>query len=114
MDIIIQQIVEKIIEITNKNLEMVLKEEKGISDFIINIKKTLDEVGADLSSGVLDEVDKRVKGDINRKRNWVVKSKDNPKSLGTIFGEVQYKRTYYENKKTGENKYLSDEYKIRV
>lgn len=109
MDIIIQQIVEKIIKSTNKNLEMVLKEEKGISDFIIGIKKTLDEVGTELTSGILEEVDKRVKKDINRKRNWVVKSKDNPKSLGTIFGEVQYKRTYYENKKTGEYKYLSDE-----
>ena len=31
------------------------------------------------------------------------------KSLGTVFGEVKYKRTYYENKKTGEYKYLSDE-----
>ena len=52
MDIIIQQIVEKIIKSTNLNLEKVLKERKGISDFIINIKKTLDEVGVDLVHGV--------------------------------------------------------------
>jgi len=29
--------------------------------------------------------------------------------LTTIFGEVKYKRTYYENRKTGEYSYLSDE-----
>ena len=109
MDIIIQQIVEKIIKSTNENLEMVLKERKGISDFVINIKKTLDEIGLVVTSEVLEEVDRRVKKDINRKQDWIVKSKDNSKSLGTIFGEVKYKRTYYENKKTGEYKYLSDE-----
>ena len=109
MDIIIQQIVEKIIKSTNENLEMILKERKGISDFIIEIKKTLDEIGVDIVSLVLEEMDERVKDDINRKQAWIVKSKNNEKSLGTIFGEVKYKRTYYENKKTGEYKYLSDE-----
>lgn len=109
MNIIIQQIVEKIIKSTNKNLEMVLNEGKGISDFLINTKKVLDEIGVDLACGVLEEVDRRVKVDKNRKQDWVVKSKDNGKSLGTMFGEVKYKRTYYENKKTGEYKYLSDE-----
>lgn len=43
------------------------------------------------------------------KLNWTVKSKDDKKTLATIFGEVKYKRTYYENKKTGEYSYLSDE-----
>lgn len=109
MNIIIQQILEKIIESTNKNVEMVLKEGKGISDLVIETKKTLDEVGVELVSGVLEEIDKRVKKDINRKQRWIVKSKDNIKSLGTIFGEVKYKRTYYKDKKTGEYKYLSDE-----
>ena len=109
MDIIIHQVVEKIIESTNKNLEMVLKEGKEISDFLISMKTTLDEVGVELTSGLLEEIDKRVKEDINRKRDWIVKSKDNIKSLGTIFGEVKYKRTYYQNKKTGEYRYLSDE-----
>lgn len=109
MDIIIHQVVEKIIESINKNLEIVLKEGKEISDFLISMKTTLDEVGVELTSGLLEEIDKRVKEDINRKRDWIVKSKDNIKSLGTIFGEVKYKRTYYQNKRTGEYRYLSDE-----
>lgn len=109
MDIIIYQVVKKIIESINKNLEMVLKEGKEISDFLISMKTTLDEVGVELTSGLLEEIDKRVKEDINRKRDWIVKSKDNIKSLGTIFGEVKYKRTYYQNKRTGEYRYLSDE-----
>lgn len=109
MNIIIQQIVEKIMESVEENLELILKERKSISDFIINLKKTLDEVGVDLTAGALEEVDKRVKESLNRKQDWTVKSKDSSKSLGTIFGEVKYKRTYYQNKRTGEYKYLSDE-----
>ncbi len=109
MDTIIQEIIEKIIKNTNKNLEMVFKEKKGLSDFVINTKKTLDEVGIELTRGMLEIADRIVKDDINRKQKWIVKSKDNLKSIGTIFGEVKYKRTYYENKKTGEYKYLSDE-----
>lgn len=109
MNTIIQQIVEKIIKSVEGNLEIVLKERKNISDLIINLKQTLDEVGTDLTSAVLEEMDQRVKESTNRKQDWVVKSKDSPKSLSTIFGEVKYKRTYYENKRTGEYKYLSDE-----
>jgi hypothetical protein len=37
------------------------------------------------------------------------KRKAAKKTLITIFGEVRYKRTYYQNKKTGEYSYLSDE-----
>lgn len=109
MNTIIQQVVENFIKSVEGNLEMVLKERKNISDFIINLKKTLDKVGTDLTSGVLEEIDQRVKESINRKQDWVVKSKDNVKSLGTIFGEVKYKRTYYQNKRTDEYRYLSDE-----
>lgn len=39
----------------------------------------------------------------------MVKSKGDAKNLATIFGEVSYKRTYYQNNKTGEYHYLSDE-----
>src|SRR5690625_1601925 len=109
MNIIIQQVVEIIIDYVNLNMETLLKEGKGISDFIVNLKNVLDEVGILLTSGVIEEVEKRVKEDPNRISDWIVKSKDNIKSLATIFGEIKYKRSYYQNKKTGEYKYLVDE-----
>lgn len=109
MNIIIQQVVEIIIDYVNLNMETLLKEGKGISDFIVNLKNVLDEIGILLTSGVIEEVEKRVKEDPNRISDWVVKSKDNIKSLATIFGEIKYKRSYYQNKKTGEYKYLVDE-----
>jgi len=43
-------------------------------------------------------VDKLVKENEERKRDWKVKNKKSEKSLATIFGEVKYKRTYYVNK----------------
>ena len=56
MNTIIQQICEKMIKSTNKILKMVLEEGKGISDFTINISKTLDEVGVDLTHRVFELV----------------------------------------------------------
>ena len=109
MDIIIQQITEKVIKNVNKNFEKLLKEGKGISDFLLELSKTLDEIGVDIAKGAIEEIDKMVKEDANRKEEWIVKSKNDKKSLATIFGEVKYQRTYYENKRTGEYKYLSDE-----
>ena len=44
-----------------------------------------------------------------RKKSWRIKEKAAKKTLTTIFGEVRYRRTYYQNKKTGEYSYLSDE-----
>jgi hypothetical protein len=69
----------------------------------------MDQVGVKLVKEALESMDQAVKESNDRKRSWVVKSKEDPKSLSTIFGDVAYERTYYKNKKTGEFCYLSDE-----
>ncbi len=109
MDIIIQQIAEKISKSINTNFLELLKDGTEISDFIININSTLDEIGVTITQEVLETLDLLIKDDKNRKKIWEVKSKAAPKTLNTIFGQVKYKRTYYKNKKNGEYKYLSDE-----
>jgi hypothetical protein len=57
----------------------------------------------------LETIDQVYKNSKDRKRFWTVKEKAAEKTLTTIFGEVRYERTYYQNKKTGEYSYLSDE-----
>ena len=109
MELIIQEILEKISSSYEKEIKNLIKEKRDISEFIRGIKKTLDEIGITLVAEALETIDEAYKNSKDRKRNWRVKSKEDKKSLMTIFGEVKYKRTYYENKKTKEYSYLSDE-----
>lgn len=109
METIIHEMIEKIIKNTKENLINVLTENKDISEFIMNTKKILDELGTVLVKEALETVDELIKNEKWRKENWTIQRKDDPKTLTTVFGEVKYKRRYYRHKKTGEYKYLSDE-----
>ena len=92
-----------------ENFEKMLTEKKDISEFVIEIKKTLDQVGTVLAKEALEMLDSLVKEDSSRKRNWYVHEKSAPNTLATIFGEVHYQRTYYKHKIEKEYRYLSDE-----
>jgi len=109
METIIQEISQKIIKETKENLIKTLTENKDISEFILDTKKMLDEIGVKIVTEALETVDYLVKEERWRKKDWTVERKKDKKTITTIFGEVKYKRTYYKNKKTGEYKYLSDE-----
>jgi hypothetical protein len=109
MELIIQEIAEVISLKYQEELNRLFTEERDISEFINATKEMLDGVGAKLVAEALERMDKAVRNNKGRKQSWVVKSKGDAKTLGTIFGPVSYKRTYYENKKTGEYSYLSDE-----
>ena len=92
-----------------ENFEKILMEKKDISEFVIEIKKTLDHVGVILTKEVLEMLDSLVKSDSRRKQNWHVHEKAVPNTLATIFGEVHYRRTYYKHKSEKEYRHLSDE-----
>ena len=109
MELIIQKIIEKISSSFEKDLKNLIMERGDISEFILRTKKMLDEVGVSLVAEALETIDEAYRNSQDRKRNWKIKSRDDKKKYTTIFGDVEYKRTYYENKKTGEYSYLSDE-----
>lgn len=92
-----------------ENFEKMLMEKKDISEFVIEIKKALDQAGAILAKEALEMMDSLVKCDSHRKQNWYVHEKAAPNTLATIFGEVHYHRTYYKHKTETEYRYLSDE-----
>lgn len=109
MELIIQEIIQKISSSYERELEKLIREKRDISEFILATKKTLDDIGVTLVAEALETIDNAYKNSKDRKRYWTVKEKAAEKTLTTIFGEVRYKRTYYKNKKTGEYSYLSDE-----
>ncbi len=109
MESIIQEIAQKTSISFEKELENLMTKRQDISKFILGISKTLNETGASLVAEALETMDYLYRESEVRKQNWVIKSKNDSKTLATIFGEVKYKRTYYQNKKSGKYCYLSNE-----
>lgn len=109
MDTIIQEIINKITENSRKNLEVVLKEGRPISEFIQDTQEMLNEIGVLLVKEALEIGDELVRDSKARKEKWYVERRNEEKTLSTVFGDVNYKRTYYKNKKSKEYNYLSDE-----
>ena len=104
MDTIIYEVVEKIIhdyeEIVKDLIENVVKGHGDISESIRNLAKSLDEAGVELVKGMLETVDDIVRKSKNRKKmGYNIERRNEKKTLITVFGDVNYTRTYYKNKK---------------
>ena len=108
MNTIIHEIVEKITLDMKKNLEDLILNSKDISTFIINTSKTLDEIGVKIIKEALEINDETIRVSKERKKDYYIQRRKDPKTLITKFGEVNYERTYYKNKKDGSYEYLSD------
>ena len=105
MELIIQEIMQKVISHCEKGLEELIMKKIDISGFIMNTKKMLDDVGKIIVADTLETINEIYRNSKERKRDWTIKEKANEKAYGTIFGEIRYERTYYQNKKTGEYSY---------
>ena len=109
MDTIIHDIMEKITLNYTNILQELVGESRDFSKFIIDLKKTLDDVGTELASKALEIVDDVVRESKNRKEKYYIQRRNDKKALITVFGEVNYKRTYYKHKKNKNYVYLSDQ-----
>lgn len=108
MNTIIHEIVEKIISDMKNNLEDLILDSKDISKFILNTGKSLDEIGVKIVQEALEILDETIRDSETRKKEYYVQRRNDKKTLITKFGEVNYQRTYYKNKKDGRYEYLSD------
>lgn len=104
---IVRLVEEKVLSVTAKVLE-VLEGEVSYQDFEMTLKKELDGLGCEVLKVVLEELDREIKTDKARKKEWSVVRKDD-KDLLTPFGKVNYERTYYRHKESNEYTYLVDQ-----
>lgn len=77
-------------------------------EFEIELEKLLKDLGKEICRIVLQELDEKIYKDKKERENWRVVQKDCERTITTKFGDVTYKRRYYEEKKTGEKAYLVD------
>jgi hypothetical protein len=106
---IIQEVQKIIIKAYQSNLEKALAGEVNLSQLTRNMETELRRVGTLMVRETLETLDRAVKESKTRKKHWHVERKDEENTIATTMGPVNYQRTYYVNKKTGEYAYLSDE-----
>ncbi len=104
-------IIAKIEELLNRfgeGIVEILRGEKDIAMYSMELKEKMDEIGKEMIKEACGLVDEIVRNEKKRKARYEVVRKDK-RSIKTIFGDVEYIRTYYKNKGEGGYVYLADE-----
>ena len=106
MELILHQVIENLKEIIEKSDDLLI--EGGLSELNIVLKKVIDESMANIVGEILSNLDEELRENEQRKIDYEIVNR-HEKNIETIFGNVNYERTYYKNKKSGEYKHLLDE-----
>ena len=103
----IRLVEQKILSVSEKVLG-VLAEGIGFQAFEAQLKKELDQLGVDLLQVVLEALDQKLLNGEDRKQEWGIIRRNDPKELLTPFGQLSYTRTYYRHKESGKYSHLVD------
>lgn len=106
INIIIQTIIENK-EFLEKSLEESLKNSE-ISMFSRKLRDVFDEAGRKTLVGILESIDTSIFEDTRRKKEYETKDL-RKRTIITDYGNIEYTRRYYRNKRTKEYVYLADE-----
>ncbi len=85
-----------------------ISEGKDIADLILGLNEDLMQLGRDIITEVLEDMDEYLRKNEVRKKDWEIVRKDKT-ALLTTFGQIRYGRTYFKPKSGGMRKYLVDE-----
>lgn len=85
-----------------------INEKKDLADLVLGLQESLFELGRNILTEVLEDMDEYLRNCGIRKKEWEIVRKDQT-SLLTSFGTIKYKRTYFKHKREGSRKYLVDE-----
>lgn len=84
-----------------------LEKDRDLTELVGRMQKAANGLMCELCRLVLEEKDRLILAEPQRRPGWVVVRKDK-RTLVMPFGEVTYTRTYYRHKETGEYAYLAD------
>jgi hypothetical protein len=104
---IIQHVYEKFL-LAGEKIIKTLDGENTFPVFVEQLEEILNGLERDIYTDVLEEMDKKIYSDKQERKDWRVVQKDCERTIVGTFGEITYKRRYYENKITGEKAYLVD------
>ena len=91
-----------------KDIKNFVSEGKDIGDLVFMLQKDLFELGRNIITEVLEDMDQYLRESGLRRNKWEIVRKDKA-GLLTSFGKIEYARTCFKPKKGGKRKYLVDE-----
>ncbi len=80
-----------------------------MSTLVTLVKEKTDELGRKLIQTVIEVLDQSMVESHNRKKLWTIQKRDQAKTMATMLGPIEYKRTYFKHRKSGEYAHLVDE-----
>lgn len=89
-------------------INFIEEEEKDIGSLVESVGEQLKKLQQDIISETLETIDDLYRNDAERKKKWSIVRSNDPNSFMSTCGEINYKRTYYISKETGERRYLAD------
>jgi hypothetical protein len=104
----IQHFIEKGIVELSKAADIFYKSPENLDEFIDAVIKPLLEFGIEYVSEVLQDSDECIRNSMLRKECWNINRREKTQLL-TRLGNIIYERTLFQNKKTGEYRYLLDD-----
>ncbi|HHW21824.1 MAG TPA: ISLre2 family transposase [Clostridiaceae bacterium] len=103
----IQHFIEFGVEKIEKKIKQFIEKPSDLADLVLGLHEELLELGRDIVTEVLEDMDDYLRKSASRKQNWEIVRKDRT-GLLTSFGAINYERTYFKPKKGGRRQYLVD------
>lgn len=108
MENILHDFNEKVISLVANCLKSSITE-KGISDFTNDLESKMIEFGKEITQFLVEYAENIIFKLKDRKEKFESLEKDD-RSLISIFGEIEFKRRYYQDKETEKKVYLLDQF----
>ena len=108
MENILHDFNEKVINLVGDCLKNSITE-KGISNFTNDLEKEMIKLGKDITQFIVEFAENIIFNLNERKEKFECLEKDE-RTLISIFGEINFKRRYYQDKETKERIYLLDQF----
>jgi len=103
-----KQIVTALFENVQKNLVENAANGKSLADIVVLLQTDLKELGREMIKGIIEQFDELVLQDKTRIKNWEIVRRNQLKTIDTTIGDIEFNRTYFKHKNTGEYAFLTD------
>jgi hypothetical protein len=104
---VIQQVFSKFLLFGERILD-VLEGKTTYVEFECELQKELKHLGAEIMRAVLEGMDETLREDKTLRPGWRVVHKGSKRNVKSLFGNVEYKRRYFEHEETKTKEYLVD------
>src|SRR5699024_5353306 len=108
MNMIIQEILEKVKAEIENNIIKTLEGEINLDRMVDSVGGMVNSIGLDTLSAIVGELNKQIRETPERKGKYYVQRNNDNRSLVTRFGLFEFERDYYKNIKNNKYTYILD------